>query len=101
MTTYINNGIEITESELDNKLDSLMNVEEVNNDWLKSLMETEEEAEERKNTAELKEYNRRYETNKKTIPTKKCTRCSGHGRIAQYSYKSGGVCFKCNGSGKQ
>lgn len=101
MTTYNENGIEITEAQLENKLDSLMNVEEVNNDWLESLMETEEEAEIRKNTAELNEYNRRYKTNKKNLPTKKCTRCSGHGRIAQYTYKRGGVCFKCNGSGKQ
>ena len=101
MTTFTNNGIEITESQLENKLDFLMNVEEVGNDWLESLIETEEEAKTRKNTSELNHYNIKYETNKKNLPTKKCTRCSGHGKIAQYTYKSGGVCFKCNGSGKQ
>lgn len=102
MTTYINNGIKITESQLENKLDSLMNVEEVDENWLTDLMTplTDEENAKYDKIA-LEDYNKTYRTNKKNLPTKKCTRCSGHGRIAQYTYKSGGVCFKCNGSGKQ
>ena len=71
----------------------------LDNDWLMDLVESSKNL---KSTEDLllEEYNRRYKTNKKTIPTKKCNRCSGHGRIAQYSHKRGGVCFKCNGSGK-
>ena len=29
----------------------------------------------------------------------KCPRCGGSGYLSEYSYISGGVCFKCNGSG--
>lgn len=101
MTTYYNEN-EITEAQLQNKLDSLMNDEEIDENWLTDLMTplTDEENAKYDKIA-LQEYNETYRTTKKEIPTKKCTRCSGHGKIAQYTYKSGGVCFKCNGSGKQ
>lgn len=36
--------------------------------------------------------------NTQTFP---CTRCDGSGRIRAFGHVLGGVCFKCNGSGKQ
>lgn len=30
-----------------------------------------------------------------------CVRCAGKGRITAYANVLGGVCFKCNGSGRQ
>jgi hypothetical protein len=36
-----------------------------------------------------------------TFDTAECTRCGGKGRIAMYAHVAGGVCAKCNGSGKQ
>lgn len=30
----------------------------------------------------------------------KCKRCSGKGIIAEYAHIRGGLCFKCNGTGK-
>lgn len=31
----------------------------------------------------------------------KCTRCCGTGIVGNFANVKGGVCFKCNGSGKQ
>ncbi len=35
------------------------------------------------------------------MKTKQCTRCVGTGKVGNYAHVKGGVCFKCNGTGKQ
>lgn len=31
--------------------------------------------------------------------TNRCPRCMGAGKLPQFTYRAGGVCFKCGGSG--
>lgn len=35
------------------------------------------------------------------MKTKQCTRCVGTGKVGNYAHVKNGVCFKCNGTGKQ
>jgi hypothetical protein len=37
---------------------------------------------------------------KTTKKTRECPKCGGHGHIEAFSGIAGGVCFRCNGTGK-
>ena len=31
--------------------------------------------------------------------TRRCPRCMGSGKLPQFTYRAGGICFRCGGSG--
>jgi len=83
--------------------ETLAEAKEDKTDWHSIFNPTPEEVakiEQEIADRELAEFNTTHNKNYKRLPKNKCPKCSGNGRIDQYYYISGGVCFRCGGSGK-